>query len=68
MSDDFDDVSVFGENVYVYCNQHLAPHRTGWCTVSNHNKVALGAANYDAAVDECRAKGFTLYSDLAKLL
>ncbi len=62
-----DDFTVFGDCV-VYCNQHLAPHRTGWCTVNPKNKTKLDATEVDAAAaDECRAKGFKLYSDIINL-
>lgn len=56
-----EDAIVFGENVWVYCNQHLRPHLTGWCTVPARNKVKLDATTEDAAHAECEAKGFTLY-------
>lgn len=58
------DTEVFGEGVWIYCNQHLAPHQTGWCTVSIHNKTLLNAKDQYEAVDECRVRGFTLYDDI----
>jgi len=58
-----EDEIEFGRNVFVYCNQHMGVHKTGWCTVSNRNKVKLDATTYDVAADECRAKGYELYSD-----
>jgi hypothetical protein len=58
-----EDTKVFGENVWVYCNQHLRPHLTGWCTVSLHNKVQLDATNVDQAFEECKLKGFKLYGE-----
>lgn len=51
----------FGRNVWIYCNQHLSVHRTGWCTVSNRNKILLEAKTDKEAIKECRAKGLKLY-------
>lgn len=56
----------FGENRYVYCAQHLAPHTTGWCTVPNREKTLLEALNYNDALEECRQKGLKLYVDFQK--
>ena len=28
-------------NKFVYCTQHMRVHSTGWCTVSNYDKVFL---------------------------
>ncbi len=49
---------------FCYCNQHLAPHPTGWCTIPASDKVALKAENYSDAVIECRQLGLPLYIDL----
>jgi len=62
-----DDFAVFGDCI-VYCDQHLAPYRTGWCTVNPRNKTKLDAKEVDAeAAEECRVKGFKLYSDIINL-
>ncbi len=45
---------------WVYCSQHLRPHTTGWCTVSNEDKVPLAAKTRGEAYAECRAKGLRL--------
>lgn len=63
MADPDEDAKVFGEGRYVYCNQHMHPHTTGWCTVSPRNKTLLEATERDAAYAECRAKGFELYGE-----
>ena len=47
---DGDDDTAFG--AFVYCNQHLRAHGTGWCTVGNVEKVALKAATADEATIE----------------
>ena len=37
---------------FVYCIQHVRVHATGWCTVDEHNKVALpGTETLEAAED-----------------
>jgi hypothetical protein len=51
----------FGEDAWVYCGQHLRPHRTGWCTVSKADKTLLSATNHEDAVAECEAKGLYLF-------
>lgn len=56
-----EDAKEFGVRKWVYCSQHLRPHLTGWCTVSNIHKVLLDADTIDSAYDECRAKGYKLY-------
>lgn len=45
---------------YVYCDQHMAPHSTGWCTVPNKFKTALRAKNLTEAMAECRSCGYAL--------
>jgi hypothetical protein len=62
MIDPKEDSQYFGENVWIYCDQHMAPHLTGWCTVSIRNKRLLSATNESDAQDECRRRGFELYS------
>lgn len=66
MFDPKEDSRYFGENVWIYCDQHMRPHLTGWCTVSNRNKVALKATTQNEAYAECRERGFDLYSDWLK--
>jgi hypothetical protein len=56
-----EDAKHFGENVFVYCSQHLRPHSTGWCTVSVSNKIKLDATDEVAAYAECEAKGYKIY-------
>jgi hypothetical protein len=51
---------------FVYCAQHMAPHSTGWCTVSVEQKVSLTATDLDTAQIECRAKNLPLHADLTK--
>lgn len=58
-----EDEREFGSGVWVYCNQHLRPHQTGWCGVDNRNKTRLLATSYADAVVECRARGMRLYQD-----
>jgi hypothetical protein len=57
-----EDDTTFGVK-FVYCNQHLSPHSTGWCTVYNYNKIPLDAQILDEAFLECKAKGYKLYND-----
>lgn len=62
-----EDVKVFGAGVWIYCDQHLRPHLTGWCTVScKLHKTLLKAKNEKDAYSECRERGFKLYADLEK--
>ena len=58
-----EDAVEFGD-VFVYCSQHMRPHRTGWCTVCTRHKVKLDATDYEPAILECRAKGFKLFGEL----
>ena len=55
------DHKVFGEGSWVYCDQHLRPHLTGWCSVSPRNKILLDAQDEESAYAECKAKGYKLY-------
>lgn len=57
----------FGD--FVYCGQHLRPHATGWCTVSNREKLGLGVGKNDEnalarAVAKCRRFGLKLWGDV----
>lgn len=56
-----EDEKYFGRAVMVYCNQHLRPHSTGWCTVSIDNKIKLEADNIKDAYAECEALGLKVY-------
>lgn len=58
-----EDARVFGEDVYVYCGQHMRPHKTGWCTASIEDKVGLEAKTHEDAVKECRRRGLRLFGD-----
>ena len=62
MTQHIEDV-VFGDQL-IYCRQHLKVHTTGWCGVSNRDKVGLGTKDHKEAVEKCRDWGFTLYADL----
>jgi hypothetical protein len=57
-----EDFKEFGD-AWVYCNQHQRAHKTGWCTVSARNKVALcsGEKSEEEATAKCNAWGFKLY-------
>jgi hypothetical protein len=56
-----EDQIAFGRDVWVYCDQHLAAHKTGWCTVAIRNKIKLDAQNGEDAYAECKGKGYPLY-------
>lgn len=56
-----EDEITFGRKKWIYCDQHLAYHLTGWCTVSNRCKTALEANDADEALLECRVRGFVLF-------
>lgn len=58
-----EDEIEFGRGRWIYCDQHMAAHMTGWCTVSNRNKTQLNATDIEDAFRECRARGLNLYSD-----
>lgn len=62
----FADVAAFGADAWVYCNQHMRAHQTGWCTVSPRDKVGLGVKTAQEAYNKCRAWGFPLYADRLK--
>lgn len=59
-----EDEKEFGVKTIVYCNQHLSPHYTGWCTVDNRNKIKLESIDLKSAADECRKKDYKLFFDL----
>ena len=50
-----EDEMVFGKDAWVYCNQHMKAHQTGWCTVSARDKVGLGVATA-AEAPACRCR------------
>ena len=57
---------IFGD--WCYCRQHLRPHETGWCTVSNNEKVGLGISGHTeqsmrAAYAKCRDFGLKCGND-----
>jgi hypothetical protein len=58
------DEITFGRGKWVYCLQHLRPHLTGWCTVSDRDKIALDAIDGVAAYNECDSKGLKVYKNL----
>ena len=58
-----EDEIAFGRNVIVYCDQHLRPHHTGWCSVPNSHKTKMLATNMTDAYTECRLRGWTIYSE-----
>lgn len=49
------DDKVYGTK-YVYCSQHCRVHDTGWCTVSNLDKIPLLAETPEEAEKEWRMK------------
>lgn len=57
-----EDAKVFGVGQWVYCNQHLRPHETGWCTVSARDKIGLGVSNSKDAYEKCQAWGLRIYN------
>jgi len=57
-----DDFKAFGDR-WVYCGQHLRPHKTGWCTVGVRDKIVLRALNEKDAILECREKSYKLFAD-----
>ena len=63
MEDLTEDAKVFGPDAWVYCESHLSPHGTGWCTVPARDKTKLDAITREDAYAECRAKGLYLYGE-----
>ena len=55
-----EDEIAFGRKVWVYCDQHLRPHMTGWCTVGKRSKTKLDATTESEAYSECMRRGFVL--------
>jgi len=56
-----EDQVAFGRKVWIYCDQHMRLHMTGWCTVGNRHKIKLDATTQNDAYEECRQKGYELY-------
>jgi len=56
-----EDETYFGRGVYVYCDQHMRPHSTGWCTVGLKHKQKLDADNIQDAYVECEAKELKVF-------
>lgn len=42
---------------FVYCQQHLRVHATGWCTVSERDKVPLHGDTIQEAVRQAKDLG-----------
>lgn len=60
-----EDEIAFGKGAWVYCNQHLNAHQTGWCTVSVRDKVGLGIFGHEnekSALQKCKDWGFRLHN------
>lgn len=58
-----EDQIAFGRNVWIYCDQHMRPHQTGWCSVGSHHKIKLDAVTQAEAYKECRRRGYDLYKE-----
>jgi|AntAceMinimDraft_11_1070367.scaffolds.fasta_scaffold75311_4 hypothetical protein len=56
-----EDEVQFGHKVWVYCDQHMRPHLTGWCTVSARNKIQLKATTDIEAYAECKERNLEIY-------
>lgn len=56
-----EDELAFGRKVWIYCDQHMNPHMTGWCSVGIGHKTKLEATTQDEAYEECCQKGHELY-------
>ena len=61
-----EDQVMFGDNAWVYCDQHLAVHATGWCTLGAKHKTRMLATEWKDAVKEARDRGFILHYDKAE--
>lgn len=58
-----EDEIAFGRNRWIYCSQHLRPHATGWCSVSDRDKLLLDARTMEEAFAECIQRRLDLYKD-----
>jgi len=62
------DFLTFGDD-WVYCNQHLRPHPTGWCSVDVRDKLGLGIPQDEyserarQAYKKCKLFGLPIYGD-----
>lgn len=61
LADEQPDVAAFGRGAWVYCNQHLKPHLTGWCSVSVRDKIGLGVSTPEEAYAKCEAWGLKIF-------
>lgn len=66
-----EDEIVFGVGAWVYCSQHCKPHQTGWCSVSNRDKLGLGLSGNapptaQLAYEKCRQFGLPIYGEKAE--
>ena len=60
--DETNDVD-FGWNAWVYCEAHVGPHETGWCSVPNDQKIKLDATTRADAYEECRRRGLVIHGE-----
>jgi len=61
LSDEQPDVQAFGRGAWIYCNQHLKPHQTGWCSVGVYDKIGLGVSTAQEAYAKCEAWGLKIF-------
>lgn len=64
MNKQTEDALVFGAGTWVYCRAHLRAHETGWCSVGNRDKIALGVSTADEAYQKCRDWGLPIHGEL----
>lgn len=57
-----EDEIAFGRNAWIYCDQHMRPHMTGWCSVSSHHKKPLENKTEIEAYAECKVKNYKIYN------
>jgi hypothetical protein len=62
-SDETEDVTAFGRDVWVYCRQHMKVHQTGWCSVGVYDKIGLGVKTAQEGIEKCREWALPLYQD-----
>ena len=58
-----EDKTVFGKDRWVYCESHVSPHTTGWCTVCASEKRLLNATTREEAYAETRALGLPIFGE-----
>ena len=67
-----EDAQMFGD-AWVYCMDHVKPHKTGWCGVGVNHKLSLGTfqgtrrEQEQKALDKCRLFGLPIYSDMQNM-